>query len=72
MSYRSLPPNEREEVANRIAESVGSKLSMTLLRITPTCVLCQNFNGDREICRLNGQRPPASVIAFGCEMYKGF
>lgn len=37
--------------------------------IVQTCVSCDHFDGDTERCRLANARPPARVIAFGCEKY---
>ncbi len=34
-----------------------------------TCLNCERFKEDEEICEHYGQRPPARVIAFGCETY---
>lgn len=33
-----------------------------------TCVRCMHFNAD-ETCTLAGARPPAKVIAFGCDSF---
>lgn len=39
--------------------------------ITPSCLSCEHFNEDRESCAISDyQRPPARIIAFGCERYK--
>jgi len=35
-------------------------------RIITTCLNCDNFDKEQEICKLASQRPPASVIASGC------
>lgn len=35
-----------------------------------TCVTCEHFSMDTEGCALaGGARPPARVIAFGCDKY---
>lgn len=34
-----------------------------------TCVNCHHFDEQLEICKLAGARPPARVIAFGCERF---
>lgn len=40
-------------------------------RLHRCCVSCQYFNEGKELCTLDGvnQRPPARVIAAGCEKY---
>lgn len=40
-------------------------------RLHRSCVSCQYFNEGKELCTLDGVdlRPPARVIATGCEKY---
>lgn len=35
----------------------------------PTCIHCENFDDATEVCKLAGARPPARVIAQGCESF---
>lgn len=35
-----------------------------------TCVNCMHFDEQREVCKLAGARPPARVIAFGCDSFE--
>jgi hypothetical protein len=49
---------------------VAGKLAGQLQRACRSCVHCDHFNQGRELCQLNGQRPPAKIIAFGCECYE--
>ena len=35
------------------------------------CLTCTLFNERVEVCHLASVRPPARVIAYGCEAYKG-
>lgn len=35
-----------------------------------TCITCEYFDKEKEVCKNVGQRPPARVIAFGCEQYE--
>lgn len=34
-----------------------------------TCVHCVHFTETNEICDVVKQRPPAKIIAFGCEQF---
>lgn len=34
--------------------------------IYKSCLNCDNFNEQMELCKLVNQRPPARVIAYGC------
>jgi hypothetical protein len=34
-----------------------------------SCISCNNFQQSKEICMLANARPPAKIIAFGCERY---
>jgi hypothetical protein len=36
---------------------------------TPSCISCVHFIEQQETCRLYNGRPPARVIAYGCESY---
>jgi len=37
-----------------------------------TCVTCEYWSHEKEICNLANARPPANVIADGCAKYKDF
>lgn len=34
-----------------------------------TCLNCSKFDEAKELCKAAGARPPARVIAFGCEAF---
>lgn len=34
-----------------------------------TCLRCDNFDDEKELCKLVNMRPPANVIAFGCDKF---
>lgn len=39
--------------------------------LTPSCLSCEYFKESTEECNAaNGAKPPARIIAFGCNMYK--
>lgn len=50
------------EVAKRVAETIRASV--------PTCVQCSHWHEKDELCGLWLARPPAKVIAFGCEKYE--
>lgn len=49
------------ELTKRLYEAVQSSHDY------PTCLHCSLFDKDKEFCKLAQARPPAAVIAFGCE-----
>lgn len=54
------------EVAKRIAPSIANHFR----NATKCCPNCEHFEGGMlEKCKLNGKRPPATIIAFGCECF---
>lgn len=50
-------------------EGLRDYICDALERATKSCLTCDNFIEETEICRLNNQKPPARIIAFGCECY---
>ena len=34
------------------------------------CLSCVNFNETKELCKKWNAKPPARVIAFGCDQYE--
>jgi hypothetical protein len=65
-----LPPEDFEALAHSIAKYLGRKLTLDMIALQRTCVVCKHWRGDNELCGLNGMRPPATVIAFGCELFE--
>ena len=39
------------------------------LGFTSSCLSCQSFIEAQELCKVYNARPPARVIAFGCDRY---
>lgn len=66
MVLRQVSPQER---AN-IIESISMRVSQAIANCARSCLGCEHFKDGDELCGLNGQRPPARIIAFGCEMFE--
>lgn len=56
-------------IRNMINGGLLSELEAILDRRTKTCVNCLHFQQDVEICSLAQVRPPAKIIAAGCEKH---
>lgn len=59
-----MPNQKAIDLTRRIHELIAEA------RLHRTCVSCQEFNEATEVCGLYNARPPARVIAEGCEQYK--
>ena len=56
--------------ANDVANRLGPSIASHLKNATRCCPNCEHFQGGMiEKCGLNNLRPPATVIAFGCECF---
>lgn len=67
--FRQLPPDQLAALADSVAARVGQKIGFSLLSLARNCPMCEHWNPDGETCKLNGLRPPATIIAFGCEYF---
>lgn len=51
--------------------SVSKLVADHMQRAIACCPNCEHFQATPiERCALNGMRPPATIIAFGCEFFK--
>lgn len=51
-------------------EKLVDQLTTILEKRKRTCITCDFWNGpDKETCQLVNQRPPAHIIAYGCEKF---
>jgi hypothetical protein len=50
-------------------KSVADILHLSYL-LRRSCVTCEYFDQKNEMCKMVSQRPPARVVAFGCEKYE--
>lgn len=66
MSSKSL----RIEQIEGLADYCSKALLQALDEATRCCLNCENFETDRETCRLNNLMPPPSIAARGCECFQ--
>lgn len=60
---------DKQKLFETVAELLKPVIVKTLETSTRTCITCDHFIIQNETCGLNYKRPPAKVIAFGCECY---
>lgn len=68
-NFRQLPPDQLAALADDVSKRVGTKIGFALLSLARNCPMCEHWNPDGETCKLANARPPATVIAFGCEAF---
>lgn len=61
-----LRSNAKEDLIKIITRLMTTDYSYPYL----TCINCDHFTEATEMCKQWNTRPPARVIAFGCEKYK--
>lgn len=52
-----------------IVREATALASMLPEKIIKSCLTCDHFNEPEEVCKKYKMKPPARVIAFGCESY---
>lgn len=60
----------RRENLEAIADYLTPRIVELLDQATRTCLNCTHFDEPREICNIACKRPPARVIACGCELHE--
>lgn len=55
--------------ANDVAARLGPSIASHLKNATRCCPNCEHFDVGQEKCKLNWKRPPAHIVAFGCECF---
>ena len=56
-------PKSRSDLGDAILDLIERA------RLYRSCLTCQHFSEESEICALAGGRPPARVITMGCPKY---
>lgn len=69
--------SNREAMVKALADYLLSDMVDKIERATRCCINCEHWRGSvkpaNEHCghpQANGAKPPAKIIAFGCEMFK--
>ena len=63
--------NEKRALDQNIADAIracAAAIGNAVITGRITCVHCMHFTAQ-ETCALAGMRPPATVIAFGCNQF---
>ena len=61
---------DRQQMFSALVDTVKPAIIEALERATMSCITCDHFDLPNECCKLNSQRPPAKIIAFGCECFQ--
>jgi len=69
MQIRKNGVYDRAEIIKEITAALGVRVSDYLDKTTKTCLNCYHFEEKSELCALVKARPPARIIAQGCEYH---
>jgi hypothetical protein len=58
------------EIIEALADIAKQSFANELTKVVRSCLNCDKFDEPNEICNKYGGRPPAKIIAFGCEGYE--
>jgi Fe-S-cluster containining protein len=59
----------RTEALNEIGKIISDTIIKVLDNNLRSCLNCINFDEANELCNIYKQRPPARIIAKGCEQW---
>lgn len=48
-------------------KQLTKELNAQLTMLQKNCTTCEEFDNTKEVCKKFNQRPPARIIAYGCE-----
>lgn len=63
-----MPSNRKTD--DSFLTDFESMLDKLLQRKLVCCPNCEHFEDSLQRCKLNNMKPPATIIAFGCEQFK--
>lgn len=55
---------------DRLVENIKYAVKVELSKLAHNCPTCTHFDGRVEQCILAGKRPPAKIIAEGCNKFE--
>ncbi len=61
---------KREIDIELFAAKASRLFAEEIRRLHKNCITCERFDKRSETCELNKKRPPAEIIAYGCECYE--
>lgn len=59
-----------QQALDEFAKTVANEIKHLLETSMKTCIRCEHFDEKPELCRLAEKRPPARIIALGCEKFE--
>lgn len=65
----TLREEARIEISSLCTNAIANVLESTANFPFKTCLRCDNFDEPKELCKLVNMRPPAKVIAYGCDKF---
>lgn len=68
----TLRPEAEGELRETITQAIKKMVEVEFAYQLPykTCINCDHFIEKTEMCKQWNAKPPARVIAFGCDKYK--
>lgn len=60
---------KRDEITATLAKELAREFAQWTHVMLQSCINCDNFKEDTEICSLFNQRPPARIIVESCEKW---